>query len=266
VDKMEDIQNKKGDFDFKIDKVGVENIQHPFYIKKKDGNVIETIATYSMAVSLEKYFKGINMSRLPIILSELYTDKWYMKDYKNDTKFILNRICNKLESQDSCLNINFKYFLPKNAPVSQIQGLMPYECNIEGTLNKEKNNFDMILTVEIPITTLCPCSKAISEYSAHNQRGYVVVSIRYNDEIYIEDLISMVEENGSCELYPILKRVDEKYVTEKAYENPRFVEDIVRLVAKKLYEDDKITWFKISSHHQESIHPHDAYAVIEITK
>ena len=263
---MEDIQNKKGDYDFKIDKVGVENIQHPFYIKKKDGEVMATIGTFSMGVSLEKYLKGINMSRLPIIISELYTDKWHMVNYKKDTEFILNKICNRLESQDSYLNINFKYFLTKNAPVSKIQGLMPYECKLEASLNKEKYNFDMVLTLEIPITTLCPCSKAISEYSAHNQRGYVVVSIRYKDEIYIEDIISMVEEAGSCELYPILKRIDEKYVTEKAYENPRFVEDIVRLVAKKLYDDSRITWFKISSHHQESIHPHDAYAVIEMTK
>lgn len=263
---MEDIQNKKGDFDFKIDKVGVENIQHPFYIKKKDGNVIETIGNFSMSVSLEKYLKGINMSRLPIILSELYRDEWKVENYKEDTEFVLKKICEKLESKDSYFDIKFKYFLAKSAPVSKFEGLMPYECKIESALNKEKDKFDMILTVEVPITTLCPCSKAISEYSAHNQRGYVVVSVRYNEEIHIEDIISMIEEVGSCELYPILKRIDEKYVTEKAYENPRFVEDIVRLAAKKLYDNNNITWFKISSHHQESIHPHDAYAVIEITK
>lgn len=261
---MEDIQNKRGDFHFKIDKVGVENLEHPFYIEKKDGEVLSTVGNFSMAVSLEKYFKGINMSRLPIIISELYEDNWHMAHYKKDSEFILNRLCHKLETKDANINIAFKYFLPKSAPISKLQGLMPYNCNIEAWL--KAGNTDMILTVEVPVTTLCPCSKAISEYSAHNQRGYIRVSIKYKDEIFIEDLVCKLEEVGSCELYPILKRVDEKYVTEKAYENPRFVEDIVRLVAEKLYCDDNITWFKISSHHQESIHPHDAFAVIEIEK
>ncbi len=263
---MEDIQNQKGNFEFKINKVGVENVEHPFSIMKKNGEIIEAIGKFSMAVSLEKDLKGINMSRLPIILSELYNDKFYIKDYRNDVKCVLKKICERLESGDSYLNIDFKYFLTKTAPISKIQGLMPYKCKIESKFNKIADKFDLILSVEVPITTLCPCSKAISEYSAHNQRGYVVASIRYNKEIFIEDIVSMVEATASCELYPILKRVDEKYVTEKAYENPRFVEDIVRLVAIKLNEDDRVNWFKISSHNQESIHPHDAFATIEIQK
>ncbi len=263
---MKDIQNQKGNFEFNINKVGVENIEHPLSIRKKDGEIISTIGNFSMAVSLEKDLKGINMSRLPIILSELYRDKFYIKDYKNDVKFVLNEMCERLQSGDSYLNIDFKYFLPKIAPVSKFQGLMPYKCKIESKFSKRTDEFDLILSAEVPITTLCPCSKAISEYSAHNQRGYVVASIRYNNEVFIEDIISMVEATASCELYPILKRVDEKYVTEKAYENPRFVEDIVRLTAKEMNEDERISWFKVSSHNQESIHPHDAFATIEITK
>ncbi|WP_026884596.1 GTP cyclohydrolase FolE2 [Clostridium akagii] len=263
---MEDIQNQKGNFEFNINKVGVENIEYPLRIGKKDGEIISTIGNFSMAVSLEKNLKGINMSRLPIILSQLYNDKFYIKNYKDDIKFVLDEICERLQSKDSYLDIDFKYFLTKTAPVSKFQGLMPYKCKIKSKFNKITDEFDLILYVEVPVTTLCPCSKAISEYSAHNQRGYVIVEIRYNEEVFIEDIISIVEASASCELYPILKRVDEKYVTEKAYENPRFVEDIVRLTAKELNENHKIIWFKVSSHNQESIHPHDAFATIEVTK
>jgi GTP cyclohydrolase I len=163
--------------------------------------------------------------------------------------------------------MEFDYFIKKKAPVSGFEGTMPYKCRFEASLNNILENgtsdYDFILTVEVPVTTLCPCSKEISKASAHNQRGYVNVSLRYSEIVWIEDVIEMVEAVSSCELYPILKRVDEKYVTEKAYENPRFVEDMVRMAAERLYEDERVNWFRVSSRHQESIHPHDAYASFE---
>ena len=144
---MEDIQNQKGNFEFKINKVGVENVDHPFSIRKMDGGIIETIGKFSMAVSLEKNLKGINMSRLPIILSELYNDKFCIKDYRKDFKFVLNKICERLEAEDSYLDIDFKYFLTKTAPISKIQGLMPYKCKIESRFNKIADKFDLFVRI-----------------------------------------------------------------------------------------------------------------------
>ncbi|MDP4144643.1 MAG: GTP cyclohydrolase FolE2 [Bacillota bacterium] len=275
---MEDIQNTKGDYGFKINKVGVENILHPMILENNQGSIINTIGNFSMAVSLEKGLRGINMSRLPIVLADLHNSGWKISDIRADIKYFLDNIRASMECEDGFLDIEFQYFVNKKAPVSNYAGIMPYKCKIQASLCKDKEGsiarssydnediFDLILTVEIPITTLCPCSKAISEFSAHNQRGYVEVSIKYGDTIYIEEIINTIESLASCEVYPILKRTDEKYVTEKAYENPRFVEDIVRLSAEKLFDDPRIHWLKISSIHQESIHPHNAFAVIELYK
>jgi len=258
---MKDVQNIKGDYKFAINKVGVNNLTHPIRIKAKSGEVVATVGNFSLAVNLSKSLKGINMSRLPQLLSELNKDRFIIGNFKEDILMILKEIKSRMESDTAYFEVEFDYFIEKQAPVSEYSGITPYKCRIEASLDSD--HYDLILTVEVPITTLCPCSKEISNYSAHNQRGYVKTSIRYNDAIYLEDIIELVEEVGSCEIYPILKRVDEKYVTEKAYENPRFVEDVVRLVAERLSIESKVTWFKVSSMHQESIHPHDAYAMLE---
>jgi GTP cyclohydrolase I len=177
-----------------------------------------------------------------------------------------SKVSSILESNDSQLDVEFDYFCDKVAPVSGYKSIMNYRCKIECLMTKtinHKKDFSMVLTVEVPITTLCPCSKEISNHSAHNQRSYVTVAIKSFSNIWIEEIVEMVESASSSELYPILKRVDEKYVTEKAYENPRFVEDIVRITADKLYNDSRISWFKIKSIHFESIHNHNAFAEIE---
>ncbi len=264
---MKDIQNTQGDFRFKIDKVGVSNVLHPVTLKTRDG-IMNTIGKFTMGVCLCPELKGINMSRLPIFLADFANRELAMSDIRNVIMGILETMREKLESAEAYMKIEFDYFLGRKAPVSGFEGLMPYRCKIETTLENwgQDKHFDYILSVEVPITTLCPCSKAISDNSAHNQRGYVQVSIRYNSLVWIEEIIDIVNSIGSCEIYPILKRVDEKYVTEKAYKNPRFVEDIVRLVAEKLCEDARIDWFRINSRHQESIHPHDAYAQLEAWK
>ena len=264
---MVDIQNTKGDYKYKINNVGISNVLYPIIIKNKKGMSVPTVGKISMSVSLEHDIKGINMSRLPILLSEFGENTWELGDIKKDVKAFMLAMVKKMESKDAYLEMEFDFFLKKKAPVSDFQGMMPYKCKINGNLHLEPSTeYDFILSVEVPITTLCPCSKAISKYSAHNQRGYVQVSLRYSDLMYIEDIIELVEACASCDIYPILKRIDEKYVTEKAYENPRFVEDMVRMVAEKLNADTRVSWFVISSRHQESIHTHDAFATIEITK
>ncbi|MBC8060137.1 MAG: GTP cyclohydrolase I FolE2 [Clostridiaceae bacterium] len=264
---MLDIQNTKGDYKYKINKVGISNVLYPVTLKTKRGMSVPTIGNFSMSVSLEQDLKGANMSRLPILLSEFGENTLELSDIKKDLKTLIHAMVKKMESKDGYLEMEFEFFLKKKAPVSDFQGIMPYKCKVFGSLHLEPSTeYDFILSVEVPVTTLCPCSKAISEYSAHNQRGYVQVSLRYSDLMYIEDIIEVVESSASCDIYPILKRIDEKYVTEKAYENPRFVEDMVRLVAERLQEDNRVSWFSISSRHQESIHAHDAFAVIEITK
>lgn len=261
---MKDVQNIKGDYKFNINRVGVNNLVHPVTIKTRNGDLISTVGKFAMGVSLDRNLKGINMSRLPILLSELSENKWVFDDLEDILKVMRDR----LESSNAFLDVEFDYFLEKEAPVSGFKGYLPYRCKMKTELisNNNEDVFDSILTVEVPITTLCPCSKEISEFSAHNQRGYVEVAVRYTKVIWIEEIVEMVESIGSCELYPILKRVDEKHVTEKAYENPRFAEDIVRMVSEKLYDDERVRWFRVNTRHQESIHAHDAFATIEITK
>ena len=264
---MEDIQNTKGDYKYKINKVGISNMIYPISLKNKKGVPVNTVCNLSMSVSLERDMKGINMSRLPILLSETGEDTWELTDIKEEIKAFMLSMTKVMGSKDAYVEMEFDFFLKKKAPVSDFQGIMSYKCKINGSLHLEPSmEYDFILSVEVPVTTLCPCSKAISQYSAHNQRGYVQVSVRYSDMLYIEEIIEIVESAGSCDIYPILKRIDEKYVTEKAYENPRFVEDMVRIVAEKLNQDNRVSWFNISSRHQESIHAHDAFASIEISK
>ncbi len=260
---MKDVQNMVSDYKYKIDKVGVNNIIYPINVATKDNRLIPTVARFDMAVSLSSHLKGINMSRLPLLVEELSGHGW-IPDGLEDILLLMGK---KMECDDAYIDIEFDYFIKKKAPVTGFEGTMPYKCKFSASLNnistKGTSDYDFILNVEVPVTTLCPCSKEISESSAHNQRGYVSVSLRYNEIVWIEDVVEMVESVASAELYPILKRIDEKYVTEKAYENPRFVEDMVRMTAEKMYDDKRVTWFRVTSRHQESIHPHDAYAVFE---
>ena len=258
---MKDVQNMKGDYKFGINEVGVDNIKYPLRIKSKSGEVISTVGNYSLGVNLEKELKGIHMSRLPQLLAELHAEDWILDDFKADICDILEQMQERMQTNNACLELEFDYFLTKEAPISKQEGLMNYPCQIKASLKED--NYDFFLSVEVPVTSLCPCSKEISEYSAHNQRGYTEVTVSYDNLLRVEELIDIVESVASCEVYSVLKRVDEKEVTERAYENPRFVEDMVRLVAEKLSVEEKIDWFRVSSRHQESIHPHDAYAVLE---
>lgn len=253
---LPDIQNQADIRQIPIDKVGVKNLKYPIAVKDKDNEIQHTIATIGMTVDLPKEFKGTHMSRFVEILQckdrEIHVDSI-------DT--ILLEMQKRLHAGASHIEIKFPYFKEKIAPVSGKPSLIDYRVKFHAVRNKHKKDF--ILTVNVPVTTLCPCSKNISKYGAHNQRSLVTVSVRFNDTVWIEDIIDVVESSASSELYSLLKREDEKFVTERAYENPVFVEDLVRNVVMKLKKNKSITWYSVEAENYESIHNHNAYAHIE---
>ncbi|OQY13042.1 MAG: GTP cyclohydrolase I FolE2 [Desulfobacteraceae bacterium 4572_19] len=212
-----------------------------------------------MYVDLPHQYKGTHMSRF---VEMLHVFKSGFSLRLSTFSTILENMKKSLDAESSHIEISFPYFVEKKAPVSMSLGLMDYTCTISSSSNSD-GVVDLVLNLEIPITSVCPCSREISDNGAHNQRGIVSLSVRGRKFVWIEDMIDMVEDAASCEVYSVLKRVDEKYVTEKGYNNPKFVEDIVRDVAKKLREDDNIIWFSVSAENFESIHNHSAYAYIE---
>jgi len=252
---MNDIQNRRDHRRIEINKVGVKNIRYPVTVLDKAKGVQHTVASVNMYVDLPHRFKGTHMSRFVEILNKHKGDI----AIKNLSK-ILMEMKSKLKAKTAHLEVEFPYFIEKEAPVTKAKSLMEYICRFCGSSNESE---DFYVGITIPITTVCPCSKEISQFGAHNQRSVVTVKLRFKKFIWIEDIIQLVEDCASCDLYSILKRPDEKYVTEKAYENPMFVEDVVREVAKKLKKDANITWFTVESENFESIHNHSAYAFVE---
>ena len=252
---MKDIQNHRDDRNIDIDQVGVKGIRYPITVLDKDLGEQQTVAEINMYVNLPRYYKGTHMSRFVEILNE-HSRRISLENFPE----ILEEMKDRLDAESTHMEMRFPYFISKPAPVTGSRGLMEYQCAIKGSLNCES---DLIVKIHVPITTLCPCSKEISEYGAHNQRGEVRLQVRFKKFVWIEDMIKLVEESASCEVFSVLKREDEKFVTEKAYENPMFVEDIVREIALKLREDPNITWFAVESENFESIHNHNAYAYIE---
>ena len=252
---LPDTQNQTDIRDIPIDKVGIKNLKYPITVKDRDGGIQHTVATVAMTVDLPKEFKGTHMSRFVEVLMN-------KKEIHIDSIFeILKEMQNKLHANSAHIELDFPYFKEKLAPVSKKPSLIDYRIKFHAVMNKNKK--DVIMTVVVPVKTLCPCSKNISKYGAHNQRGEVTVAVRFNDIVWFEDIISIVEQSASCELFTLLKRDDEKYVTEKAYENPVFVEDVVRNVVMKLKQNDKILWYHVEAENFESIHNHNAYAMIE---
>jgi len=242
-----------------IDKVGVKAIRHPMLIQERSGGVQHTIATFNMYVGLPHHFKGTHMSRFIEIL-EAHEREITVQTFQQ----MLREMVDKLEAEEGHIEMSFAYFIEKSAPVSGVKSLMDYEVSFIGELQKEKESFDM--KVVVPVTTLCPCSKKISARGAHNQRSHVTITARTNDFVWIEEIVDLAEKQASCELYGLLKRPDEKYVTERAYDNPKFVEDLVRDVAAVLNLDERIESYVVESENFESIHNHSAYALIEKNK
>ncbi len=255
---MEDIQNHKDDRNIDIDQVGVKGIRYPITVLDKNMGEQQTVAEINMYVNLPRYYKGTHMSRFVEILNE-HSRRISLQNFSE----ILDEMKDRLNAESAHMEITFPYFINKAAPISGSEGLMEYKCTFKGALNKGS---DVITMIHVPISTLCPCSKEISEFGAHNQRGEVRLQVRFKKFIWIEDLIGLVEASASSDVYSVLKREDEKYVTERAYNNPKFVEDIVRDIAQKLNDDPNITWFAVESENFESIHNHSAYAYIEKSK
>lgn len=253
---MTDKQSERDHRELRIDKVGVRGLRFPIQLKDKARSLQNTIATIGMFVDLPKEFKGTHMSRFIEVLNA-HGNIVHVDNIPD----ILYAMQKKLNSATAHLEMEFPYFLVKKAPVSGMESVMDYTARFDATACHHE--IDFVLTVKASVTTLCPCSKAISQYGAHNQRGLVTVAIRSEKSIWIEDLITMVESSASCELYSLLKRQDEKAVTERAYENPVFVEDLVRNVVLKLQAHSDITWYKVEAENFESIHNHNAYACIE---
>lgn len=252
---LHDKQSEVDHREIRIDKVGVRGLRFPIQIRDKAHEVQNTIATIGMYVDLPKEFKGTHMSRF----IEVLNSHGSMVHVENITD-ILQAMRRKLKAHTAHLEMEFPFFLTKQAPVSRKESVMDYTAWFDATAIGTE--IDFVLGVKVAVTTLCPCSKAISRHGAHNQRGIVTVQIRSRQAVWIEDVIALVEKSASSELYSLLKRHDEKAVTERAYENPVFVEDLVRNVVVHLRDHPDVTWYKVEAENQESIHNHNAYACI----
>jgi GTP cyclohydrolase I len=254
--KLDDKQSERDTRELRIDKVGVRGLRFPIQVRDKARSFQNTIATLGMFVDLPKEFKGTHMSRFVEVLNA-HGNVIHVENIMD----ILHELQKKLNSATSHLEIEFPYFLSKKSPVSRKESLMDYIARFDAAACGAETDF--VLTVKVNVTTLCPCSKAIAKYGAHNQRGQVTVALRFKKIVWIEDVIEIVEASASSELFALLKRQDEKAVTERAYENPVFVEDLVRNVAVRLNAHPLVTWYKVEAENYESIHNHNAYACIE---
>jgi GTP cyclohydrolase I len=259
TEQIADVQGSADTRQIAINKVGIKDIRHPVRVRDRSEGEQHTIATFNMYVYLPHDFKGTHMSRFVAILNN-HEREITVSSFKD----MLLETAALLESKVAHIEMRFPFFINKKAPVSGVESLMDYEVSLIGEV---RNGIpEMYTQVVVPVTSLCPCSRKISDFGAHNQRSHVTVTVRADDFMWIEDVIDLVESEASSELYSLLKRPDEKHVTERAYNNPKFVEDMVRDVAVRLNEDERITAYKVEAENFESIHNHSAYALIERDK
>jgi GTP cyclohydrolase IB len=254
-----DVQGSADSRRIAIDKVGIKDIRHPVRVSDRSGLEQHTVATFNMYVYLPHDFKGTHMSRFVQILNN-HEREIGVASFKG----MLTEMSQRLESEAGHIEMHFPFFVNKKAPVTGVESLLDYEVTFIGEIRHNQPTLE--IKVVVPVTSLCPCSKKISAYGAHNQRSHVTVQVRTQGYIWIEELIEMVEKEASSELFGLLKRPDEKYVTERAYDNPKFVEDMVRDVATRLNEDSRISAYVVEAENFESIHNHSAYALIERDK
>jgi len=255
---VEDVQGRADTRRIPINRVGIKDISHPVRVKDRSAGEQHTIATFNMYVNLPHNFKGTHMSRFVEILHgerEISVESF---------RAMLEKMTERLEADAGHIEMSFPFFVTKRAPVSGVESLMDYRATLIG--EQKDGRAETWIRVVVPVTSLCPCSKKISEYGAHNQRSHVTIKAKLRRHIWIEELIGVAESEASCELYGILKRPDEKYVTERAYDNPKFVEDLVRDVAKRLNDDERVAAYVVEAENFESIHNHSAYALIERDK
>ncbi|WP_417499995.1 GTP cyclohydrolase FolE2 [Methylophaga sp.] len=254
-DEIEDVQNIADQRKIAIDKVGIKDIKHPVKVSDRTTGEQHTIANFNMYVNLPHQFKGTHMSRFVEILNQ-HEREITVKSFRE----MLGQMTERLDAESGYIEMNFPYFVNKEAPISKVKSLMDYDVTFIGEITGATTM--MTVKVVVPVTSLCPCSKNISDYGAHNQRSHVTLTVRVESFVWIEDLIDLVEKEASCEIFGLLKRPDEKYVTERAYDNPKFVEDMVRDIAASLNQDSRITAYTVESENFESIHNHSAYALI----
>jgi GTP cyclohydrolase I len=255
---MPDVQGAADVRNVAIDKVGVKAVRYPITLRQASGGEQSTVAMINLYVSLPQHKKGTHMSRFLEILNHHHRAITPQQIIP-----ILHEMKTKLDAQDAHIELTFPYFIEKSAPVTGAKGLMDYVCTFEGTSN---GTDDFIMSVRAPATSLCPCSKEISRYGAHNQRCEITAKVRTKGLLWIEDLVKIMEGAASAPVYAVLKRPDEKFVTEQAFDNPKFVEDIIRDLAVAMNKEERITWYAIESENFESIHNHNAYAKIERDK
>ncbi len=263
---LPDVQSRPNKKGFPIDKVGISDLNYPIIVLDRENKKQHTIAKLALSVSLPHHFKGTHMSRFIEVLNH-HRGELTMRTLPA----ILTEMKECLDAESAHVEVRFPYFVEKSAPVTGAKGLMDYQCFFAGESNGQYNDF--ILGVEVPVQSLCPCSREISDYGAHNQRGTVNIRIRsatgkdgLPSMVWIEELVEIAEKSASAPLYPLLKRADERFLTMQAYDNPAFVEDIVRNVSVHLKTDQRIEWFRVHIINHESIHNHSAFAEIEWTR
>lgn len=253
---IEDVQNILDTRRIPIDRVGVKAVRHPIRFRRRDGVLQPTVATFDMYVNLPHDQKGTHMSRFLALLNE-EVDELDIRAFPS----LVADMTRRLEAERGFIAARFPFFLRKKAPITGVPSLLDYEIALDGEW--EDGICKVSLKAVVPVTSLCPCSKKISDYGAHNQRSHVTLTVRSREPMWAEDLIDLIEREASCEIYGLLKRADEKYVTERAYNNPKFVEDMVRDIANDLNRDERILYYKLETENFESIHNHSAYAAIE---
>jgi GTP cyclohydrolase I len=260
---LEDVQNRNDERQIPIDQVGVCDLRYPITVLDRNQEKQQTIARLSLSVGLPHHFKGTHMSRFIEVL-----DRHRGEVTMRTVPAILTELRSRLDAEKAQISVEFPYFLERAAPVSGAKSLMEYDCSFRAEM--DGGDVDFVLGVKVPVTSLCPCSKAISDYGAHNQRGYLTMEVRTGHPtgsepgfVWIEELIEIAEQSASAPVYPLLKREDERHVTMQAYDNPVFVEDMVRNVAVRLKADARIAWFRVHAVNHESIHNHGAFARIE---
>tara|TARA_B100000287_G_scaffold420454_1_gene459858 strand:+ start:580 stop:1464 length:885 start_codon:yes stop_codon:yes gene_type:complete len=256
---LQDTQNNADSRNIPINRVGIKDIAYPILITDKDKITQNVVGNFVMSVSLPPEKKGTHMSRFVEVI-----DKQKKAISVENFEDLVKTTAKTLQSDTAFISLDFTYFKNKSAPVTGVKSLLDYKVNFSA--ESKNNRHNKFITVTVPVTSLCPCSKNISDYGAHNQRSNISATIRLKETIWIDEIIEILEKQASCQIYGLLKRPDEKYVTEEAYNNPKFVEDMIRDLAITLNKDDRVLAYKIESENFESIHNHSAYAYIEKDK
>ena len=259
VTSIEDVQGRSDSRQIPINKVGIKDVYHPVRVRDRSGGDQHTVANFNMYVALPHNFKGTHMSRFVEIL-HLHEREISVESFRE----MLTEMTRRLDATSGHIEMSFPYFVMKQAPVSKVESVVKYDASLIGEIHDGVE--EMWIRVVVAATSLCPCSKRISDYGAHNQRSHITIKARVREHVWIEELIDVAEQEASSEVYGILKRPDEKFVTERAYDNPKFVEDIVRDVAVRLNAEERVLAYVVEAENFESIHNHSAYALIEKDK